>query len=149
MSGNLPPGAANDPNAPWNQPDHSHEHEWLAEDMDVEHDEYVYFHQSCSFAETYSVGHSERLDETFYETGWECEATRTITYGVDWDRFPFDYDREPTHWDMCYYEARQRLLETVNWWGDDFPEEVTVFVQMPREEHEVKFLLDGVSVYEY
>lgn len=70
---NLPPGAANDPNAPYNQPDHSHDHVWRAveENSPVLEDGAVIFYDKC----TYTEGrHGE---------SWKCEETKTVRCDVD------------------------------------------------------------------
>jgi hypothetical protein len=66
----YPPGAAKDPNAPYNQPDRSHEHEWRPGDMDnpVIEDGAAIFHERCQYA------------EGRYGDGWECEETRTYRF---------------------------------------------------------------------
>jgi len=66
----YPPGAKNDPRAPYNQPDRSHEHEWVPGDMDnpVIEDGAAIFHERCQYAEG---RHGE---------GWQCEETRTYRF---------------------------------------------------------------------
>lgn len=67
--GNYPPGARNDPSAPYNQPDHSHDHEWREdEDAPVIEDGAAIFHERCEYAEG---RHGE---------GWQCEKTRTYRF---------------------------------------------------------------------
>lgn len=63
---NYPPGAANDPRAPYNQPDHSHEHEWEMDTLDTPEfeDGAAMFHEWCNYA------------EGRYGEGWECEEMR-------------------------------------------------------------------------
>lgn len=65
---NYPPGAANDPNAPYNQPDHSHEHRWqsVKPDYPIFEDCAAIFHEACEYAEG-------RWGE-----GWQCEETRWL-----------------------------------------------------------------------
>lgn len=68
--GNYPPGAKNDPRAPYNQPDRSHEHRWRPGDMDnpVIEDGAAIFHERCEYA------------EGEYGEGWQCEETRTYRF---------------------------------------------------------------------
>lgn len=68
--GNYPPGAKNDPKAPYNQPDRSHEHRWRPDDMEnpVIEDGAAIFHEHCTYAEG---RHGE---------GWQCEETRTYRF---------------------------------------------------------------------
>lgn len=69
--GNYPPGAKNDPRAPYNQPDHSHEHRWQHEEEGVSpiiEDGAAIFHEECQYA------------EGRYGDGWQCEETRIYRF---------------------------------------------------------------------
>jgi hypothetical protein len=69
--GNYPPGAKNDPNAPYNQPDRSHEHRWEHDEQYVTpmiEDGAAIFHEECQYA------------EGRYGEGWQCEETRTYRF---------------------------------------------------------------------
>lgn len=70
---NLPPGAANDPNAPYNQPDHSHDHEWCDGDDEnpIFEDSAALFYQECLY------------EEGRYKNGWQCEESRWLRCEVD------------------------------------------------------------------
>lgn len=71
---NYPPGtSAGDPRAPWNAPDHSHDHEWYPGDMEnpILEDGAAIFHERCHYAEG-------RWGE-----GWSCEETRTFRCDVE------------------------------------------------------------------
>jgi hypothetical protein len=70
---NLPPGASSDPNAPFNQKDHSHEHQWEPSDPDtpIIEDGAAIFYEECVYAEG-------RWGE-----GWQCEETRRYRFGYD------------------------------------------------------------------
>jgi len=67
---NYPPGAKHDRNAPYNQPDRSHEHEWVPDDMDnpVIEDGAAIFQEKCQYA------------EGRYGQGWRCEETRSYRF---------------------------------------------------------------------
>lgn len=68
---NYPPGAANDPRAPWNEVDHTHEHRWEREEFRLQpiiEDGAAIFTEKC----TYKEGR--------YGDGWECEETRTYRF---------------------------------------------------------------------
>jgi hypothetical protein len=71
---NYPPGtSAGDPRAPWNAPDHSHDHEWRPSNGD-----YPLFEDGAAvFAEycEYSEGR--------YGDGWSCEETRWIRCDIE------------------------------------------------------------------
>jgi len=58
---------------------HAHDHEWhMREDesgLEYE-DAAVIIFEECEFVEITGSSTCERLDETFYETGYECEASR-------------------------------------------------------------------------
>jgi hypothetical protein len=64
----LPAGADNDPNAPYNATDHSHEHLWIDEHGPMFEDGAAIFHEKCDYVEG---RHSE---------GWSCEETRKIRF---------------------------------------------------------------------
>lgn len=71
--GNYPPGAKNDPRAPYNQPDRSHEHEWRPFDEDpIIEDGAAIFQQECQYA------------EGRYGEGWQCEETRSYRFELAW-----------------------------------------------------------------
>lgn len=58
---------------------HTHEHtfvEWDVEAVDCT----AYVYQPCEYVEITSAQTSARHDETFYGTGYECDASRTCTY---------------------------------------------------------------------
>lgn len=60
--------------------DLTHEHEWMDEAPDVFWDGDVFVSWTCGWVEITGSQHSERHDETFYETGAECCATKTAVY---------------------------------------------------------------------
>lgn len=52
--GNYPPGAKNDPKAPYNEPDHSHEHEWRRDTRKADpaiEDGAAIFQDECAYRE--------------------------------------------------------------------------------------------------
>lgn len=74
VGSNYPPGtSAGDPRAPWNAPDHSHEHEWMPcePDYPIFEDGAAIFIESCHYAEG-------RWGE-----GWECEEMRSLRCDVE------------------------------------------------------------------
>lgn len=79
MSGNLPPGVT-----PANIDRHyggavpDHEHEWMpVEELSpILEDMAAIFHEQCRWAEIVDSYTDHRRDETYYETGAECEAER-------------------------------------------------------------------------
>ena len=60
----------------------AHEHEWWPENVDVDWDEDLFVTWHCDFVEITGSTTSERLDETFYEEGAKCAATKTAVYEV-------------------------------------------------------------------
>jgi hypothetical protein len=73
----YPPGAANDPNAPYNQPDHSHEHRWPSDEPggdilpEIE-DGAAIFYEECDYV------------EGRHREGWECEEYRKYRFEYSW-----------------------------------------------------------------
>lgn len=61
--------------------DLTHEHEWCLEPR-VEWDEDVFVTFDCEYVEITGSVTSDRLDETFYEEGAECLATKTLVYDL-------------------------------------------------------------------
>lgn len=65
---------------------HAHEHEWrLPQDPSFAfeyEDGALHVFEHCEYVEQKSAGTSERLDETFYETVYECEAVRARRYDL-------------------------------------------------------------------
>lgn len=114
--GNYPPGAKNDPRAPYNQPDRSHEHEWRPTDPDhrgrnqpIIEDGAAIFHEECNYAEG---RHGE---------GWQCEETRTY-------RFEYSTLESP--------DGEEWELPDITEWDDhDLPEEVAERVITIEERH--------------
>ena len=101
--GNYPPGAKNDPRAPYNQPDRSHDHEWRPGDMDnpVIEDGAAIFHERCQYAEG---RHGE---------GWECEETRTYRFEYSTLESPGGKEWELpdiTNWDEAPEEIAQKVI---------------------------------------
>lgn len=63
----------------------SHAHEWRVPEDDsayIYEDGAVYVTETCRYVEQRSAGHSERLDETFYETLYECESERLHRFDI-------------------------------------------------------------------
>jgi hypothetical protein len=64
---------------------HSHDHEWECyggEDSFLVEDGAAFVYEDCSYAEVTGSATCDRLDETFYEYGYECEATRRHRYDI-------------------------------------------------------------------
>lgn len=95
---NLPPGTwEGDPRAPWNAPDHSHDHEWYPMDgLDpIFEDGAAIFHEQCEYAEGQ------------WGEGWECEESRY---------YRFEYDTLETQAGKCID------LPTISEWDNVSPE---------------------------
>ena len=79
MSGNLPPGTTlADINRHYSGGIPNHEHEWepILGLSPVLEDLAAIFHEQCRWAEIVGSYHDQQRDETYYETGPECEAKR-------------------------------------------------------------------------
>lgn len=65
-------------------PSNGHEHEWhVDEGQDlIYEDGAVFLHEECEYVEIIDSQTSARHDETFYETGYECEATKTYRFDL-------------------------------------------------------------------
>jgi hypothetical protein len=62
-----------------------HNHEWITPLDDstyIYEDGALHITERCEYIEQRSAGHSERLDETFYETMYKCEAERCHRFDV-------------------------------------------------------------------
>lgn len=94
----YPPGAKHDRNAPYNQPDRSHEHRWRHEEErlnPVIEDGAAIFHEECQYA------------EGRYGEGWQCEKTRTY-------RFEYSTLESP--------DGKEVELPTIAEWPSDMPD---------------------------
>jgi len=83
MSGNLPPGVtASDIDQHYGGGIPDHDHEWMPveEESPVLEDMGALFREDCRWAEVVNTHTDYQRDETYVETGAECEATR-------WHRF--------------------------------------------------------------
>jgi len=90
MSGNLPPGVTSadiDRHYGGGVPDHDHEWMPIVEMDPVLEDCAAILREECRFAEVVDSYTDHRRDETYYETGAECEAERhyrfELAYVVD------------------------------------------------------------------
>lgn len=80
MGGGYPPGTwAGDPRAPWNAPDHSHDHEFYDVDGPIFEDGAAVFIGYCEYAEG-RYGDGWACEETRY---WRCEVERIIVHRED------------------------------------------------------------------
>jgi hypothetical protein len=62
---------------------HAHDHEWyVPEDAWIYEDGAMHLTEACRYVEQRSAGHSERLDETFYETMYECSERRSHRFDL-------------------------------------------------------------------
>lgn len=71
---NYPPGtSAGDPRAPWNDSDHSHDHEWYPEiePSPILEDGAAIFMDYCEYSEGQ------------YGDGWSCDETRSLRCELD------------------------------------------------------------------
>lgn len=115
------------------KPSRQHEHEFLAEredDVTVEFDgDYVYASVQCIHAPVISSAHSEKHDETFYEHGPRCEATRRTDVKVsdpvnEMTGETVTYDDQPYLWEnivLSNIDNLERIVaeQMVGEWAED------------------------------
>lgn len=89
--------------------DLSHEHDWMPDLVDVEWDGELFVTWSCGWAEVVGSATSERWDETFYEYGAECAATKTATYTIEIEH----EDRDIAPWSHVYEEVADQYADRV------------------------------------
>lgn len=103
---------------PTNPPDPSpvsnHNHEWrpTGEGPLIE-DGAAIFYEYCDWVEITGSSHSKKLDETFYETGAECEETRSYRFEYSTLESPQGKIFElPTisEWDSIDDEIQERIM---------------------------------------
>lgn len=111
-------------------PSHRHDHEWelYGDESSLLYEEGVKIRQDCNYAEVKSSATCDRLDETFYEYGYECEATKTtrfaltsivrripagpVTLADDADEVADLYDDSPMLVEEIEMRAAERLCNT-------------------------------------
>lgn len=155
----------------------THDHEWLIEqtnDAFLYEDGAVHIFEECEYADERPAGHSERLDETFYETVFECEARRSHRFDLTGIR-ALDGDGDPIatlaegsfeavqeayeqHTELVE-QIEQRAAERLCADGDDEPlaldwvqygavdtDEHTVTIDLGGDHYELTFTHDGTEV---
>lgn len=105
-----------------------HQHEWRREPASVEHDDHVYVTYECTWVEVLSATTSERYDETFYEHGAECAATKTVTWRptfyhmMDGDEKKVDLSAVPEKvWNLAFDKHRDAMYEAASVVDPDDP----------------------------
>ena len=96
------------------QPDLTHEHEFRPEPDDVIVDEDVWVTFPCMWAQVTGSQTSDRLDETFYEYGAECQAYKRLRYTivVDHPNLGLLDVRGSGEWTM---DEESAYLDAYNW----------------------------------
>ncbi|WP_436935451.1 hypothetical protein [Halovenus marina] len=153
MSGNLPPGTTRadiDRHYGGGIPDH--EHEWVPVQglSPILEDMAAIFHEQCRWAEVVDSYTDYRRDETYYETGSECEAERhyrfELAYVVDESGTRLDRD------DIDRLEAEgddgfERVIEAVIAAERAFPGETEVVdIDPDRRNGQVVIRHDGFEL---
>ncbi|WP_254273281.1 hypothetical protein [Haloarcula marina] len=133
MSGNLPPGVtASDIDRHYGGGIPDHEHEWVPVQglSPVLEDMAAIFHEQCHWAEVVNSYTDHRRDETYYETGAECEAERHYRFELTYVELPCgqrldrdDIDRLEAGGDESMFEA---MLDAVIGAERAFPEDTEV-----------------------
>jgi len=97
MSGNLPPGvSASDIDDAFGGP--SHEHEWMPaeEENPILEDMAAIFTEYCDWVEITGSYTDDARDETYYETGAECDASRSYRFELAYVKVLSDDDVDLT-----------------------------------------------------
>lgn len=133
---NYPPGAKNDPRAPYNQPDHSHEHEWWPDEHNnpVIEDGAAIFHQVCGYA------------EGRYGEGWSCNETRNYRFEYSHLESPdgeeFDLP-EIGEWDTVDGYVGEQVIQVEFGFRKDDPDTTIADINPDRDEGWVVLERDG------
>jgi hypothetical protein len=153
MSGNLPPGvtpADIDKHYGGGIPDH--EHEWVPVRglSPVLEDMAAIFHEQCRWVEVVDSYTDHRRDETYYETGAECEAERDyrfeLAYVVDESGTRLDRD-DIDRLEEDGDDRFETVIEAVIAAERAFPDETEVVEVDPhRDEGQVVVRHDGVEL---
>lgn len=63
---------------------HRHKHDFIVagDDAFVYEDGAMHVFEECTYVEQSRVGHSQRLDEAFYETMYECDESRSRRFDL-------------------------------------------------------------------
>lgn len=159
----YPPGAKNDPRAPYNQEDHTHEHRWRHEEerlQPVIEDGAAIFFEECTYV------------EGRWGQGWECEETRTYRFeyarltvksgmttaesssdSAEYDTLVMSDGEEydvPTidEWDTADPEVRDRVVEIEQAFHEHGPgDDVSFDVDPHPEDGEVSIGYDGYTLH--
>lgn len=84
---NYPPGvSAGTPNAPWNAPDMSHDHEWVKQPPEII-DSRLVFEKLCEWEKPLNVEKGYR-GERIVTDSIPCEETKTVAYYPSYIRYP-------------------------------------------------------------
>jgi len=153
MSGNLPPGttpADIDRHYGGGVPDH--DHEWIPVEglSPVLEDMAAIFHEECRFAEVVDSYTDHRRDETYYETGAECEVEHHYRFELVYVDLPGqgrldrdDIDRLEDEGDDKF----ETVIEAVIAAEQAFPEETEVVeVDPDRQQGRVVVQHDGFEL---
>jgi hypothetical protein len=132
MSGNLPPGVTSadiDRHYGGGVPDH--DHEWMPVEglAPILEDWAAIFHEECRHAEVVDSYTDHQRDETYYETGAECEAERhyrfELAYVVDESGARLESD-DIDRLEQEHDERSNTVIEAVIAAEQSFPDETEV-----------------------
>ena len=150
MSENLPPGttpADIDRHYSGGIPDHEHEWEPVQGLSPILEDLAAIFHEQCRFEEIVGSYTDYQRDETYYETGAECEAERSYRFELNYvvtesgtrlDRDRLDQDED---------EQVEEVFETVIEAEQAFPDDTEVIeIDPDRQQGRVVIRHDGVEI---
>ena len=151
MSGNLPPGVTPaDIDRHYSGGILDHEHEWVPVQglSPVLEDMAAIFHEECRFAEVVDTYTDHRRDETYYETGAECQAERhyrfELAYVVDESGTRLDRD-DIDRLEDENDERFESVIEAVIAAERAFPNETEV-VDIDHQEGRVVIRHDGFEL---
>lgn len=153
MSGNLPPGvnpADIDRHYGGGIQDHEHEWEPVQGLSPVLEDMAAIFHEQCRFEEIVNSYTDYQRDETYYETGAECEAERhyrfELAYVIDESGTRLDRD-DIDRLEEDGDDRFETVIEAVIAAEQSFPEETEVVeVDPDRQQGQVVVRHDGVEI---
>lgn len=132
------------------------EHDWDPEMFSVEIDEYIYLSQPCNNVEITGSYTCDRLDETFYEEGAECDAARRVVFDytvhehtmhgtveIDIGRM---YNEHQTLYDKLMDRLEQHLIEAVCHYGADVTADRTIEFHLHGAEYTVELSVTDVDI---
>lgn len=153
MSGNLPPGVSTadiDRHYGGGIPDHDHEWMPVEELAPILEDWAAIFHEQCRWAEVVDSYTDHQRDETYYETGAECEAERHYRFELAYVINESGVRLESDDIDRMEQKAEERsktVIEAVIAAEQAFPDETKIVdIDPDRSNGQVVIQHDGLEL---